>query len=97
MQNKNLLLVTYTLYPPENDYEKLVGKLEKADSYELDESSWLVCTQESARYWYTQLEQFLYEDDELTVLKVDVLDVASDETLKADIDRWLNARFPKAK
>jgi hypothetical protein len=96
MQNKNLLLVTYTLYPPENDYEKMVAKLEKAESYELDESSWLVCTQDSARYWYTQLEQFLYEDDELTVLKIDVLDVAAPDGLKEDIERWLNQHFPKA-
>jgi hypothetical protein len=97
MQNKNLLLVTYTLYPPENDYEKMVAKLEKADSYELDESSWLVATMDSARYWYTQLEQFLYEDDELTVLKIDVLDVAAPDGLKEDIERWLNQHFPKGK
>ena len=97
MQNKNLLLVTYTLYPPENDYEKMVAKLEKAESYELDESSWLLCTQDGARYWYTQLEQFLYEDDELTVLKIDVLDVAAPDGLKEDIERWLNQHFPKAK
>lgn len=96
MQNQNLLLVTYTLYPPENDYEKLVAKLEKADSYELDESAWLVCTQDSARYWYAQMEQFLYEDDELTVLKIDVLDVAAPDGLKEDIERWLNHRFPKS-
>ena len=95
MQNKNLLLVTYTLYPPENDYEKMVAKLEKAESYELDESAWLVCTQDSARYWYSQLEQFLYEDDELTVLKIDVLDVAAPDGLKEDIERWLKQHFPK--
>jgi hypothetical protein len=96
MQPKNLLLITYTLYPPENDYEKLVAKLEKADSYELDESAWLVCTQESAAYWFRQLEQFLYEDDELTVLRIDVHDVATDEALKEDLERWLKARFPKS-
>ncbi len=95
MQAKNLLLVTYTLYPPENDYEKLVAKLEKADSYELDELAWLVCTNESARYWYSQIEQFLYEDDELTVLKIEVVDVAAPEGLKEDIERWLKSRFPK--
>ena len=56
----------------------------------------LVATQDSARYWYTQLEQFLYEDDELTVLKIDVLDVAAPDGLKEDIERWLNQHFPKA-
>jgi len=95
MQSPNLLLVSYTLYPPENDYEKMVAKLEKADSYELDDSAWLVCTPESARYWYSQLQQFLYEDDELTVLKIDVHDIATDDGLKEDLERWLNSRFPK--
>lgn len=92
MQTKNLLLVSYTLYPPQQD-EDLVAKLEKADSYELDESAWLVCTPDSAAYWFSQLERYLFEDDELTVLRIDVHDVAAPDGLKEDLEDWLKARF----
>ncbi len=90
MQSKNLLLVTYTLYPPAQD-EELVAKLEKADSYELDESAWLISTPETAAYWYSQLEKLIFEDDELTVLRVDIHDVGAAEGLKEDIERWLKS------
>ncbi len=93
MQNKHLLLVTYTLYPPAQD-EELVNKLEKADSYELDESSWLMCTVESAGYWYTQLERVLFSEDELIVLKIDLQDIGADEGVKEDLKAWLKSRFP---
>lgn len=92
MQDKRLLLVTYTLYPPEQD-EDLIAKLEKADSYELDETSWLVCTVESAGYWYSQLERLIFEDDELTVLEISVKDVAAPDGIKEDIERWIKSRF----
>ena len=92
MQDKNLLLVTYTLYPPQQD-EDLVAKLEKADSYELDDSTWLVCTPESAGYWYSQLERLIFEDDELTVLKISVQDIGAPEGIKEDIQNWLKSRF----
>ena len=91
-QDKRLLLVTYTLYPPEQD-EDLVAKLEKADSYEIDETSWLVCTVESAGYWYGQLERVLFPEDELTIFQIDVKDVAAPEGIKEDIERWVKSRF----
>lgn len=89
---KRLLLVTYTLYPPQADIEKLWGILENADSYELDESAWLVYTAETPRWWYSQLEQFLFEDDELTVLEISIHSIATDELLQEDIQRWLSTR-----
>lgn len=92
MQDKRLLLVTYTLYPPEQD-EDLVAKLEKADSYEIDETSWLVCTVESAGYWYSQLERVLFPEDELTIFQIDVKDVAAPDGIKDDIQNWLKSRF----
>ncbi len=92
MQTKNLLLVTYTLYPPAQD-EDLVSKLEKADSYELDETAWLVCTPDTAAYWYSQLERLIFDDDELTVLRVSVHDVSTADGLKEDLEQWLKSRF----
>jgi hypothetical protein len=92
MQDKHLLLVSYTLYPPEQD-EDLVAKLEKADSYELDETSWLVCTGETAGYFYSQLERTLFPEDELTVLEIDVKAIAAPEGIKEDIERWIQSRF----
>ena len=92
MQDKRLLLVTYTLYPPEQD-EDLIAKLEKADSYELDETSWLICTVESAGYWYSQLERLIFEEDELTVLEISVKAVAAPDGIKEDIERWIKSRF----
>jgi hypothetical protein len=90
--SKHLLLVTYTLYPPEADLEKIVAMLERADSYEVDETCWLVYTEESARWWYSQLEQFLFEDDELTVLQIQIEDFGMDEGLREDMQRWLETR-----
>jgi hypothetical protein len=95
MFDKRLLLVTYTLYPPEQD-EDLVAKLEKADTYELDETSWLLCTNESASYWYSQLERLMFPEDELTVLQIEVKDIAAPEGIKEDIERWIKSRFAQA-
>jgi hypothetical protein len=90
--SKNLLLITYTLYPPEADVEKMWAFLERADSYELDESCWLVYSEDSARWWYSQLERFLFQDDELTVIKIGIEDIVTDELLQEDLDRWLAMR-----
>ncbi len=92
MDEKRLLLVTYTLYPPAQD-EDLVTKLEKADSYELDETSWLLCTVESAGYWYSQLERLIFEEDELTVLEIDIKSIGAANGLKEDLEQWLKSRF----
>jgi hypothetical protein len=89
MNPKHILLITYTIYPPEAELEEIVQTLERADSYELDETAWLVYTEESARWWYSQLEQYLFEDDELTVLRVDILDLVSDVGVEEDLKRWL--------
>jgi hypothetical protein len=87
---KRMLLISYTLYPPEADVEKIWALLERADSYELDETSWLVYTEESARWWYSQVNQFLFEDDELTVLEVVISDFVTDA--QEDLQQWLASR-----
>lgn len=92
MNPKHMLLVTYTIYPPEAELEEIVNTLERADSYELDETCWLVYSEESARWWYSQLERYLFEDDELTVLKVDILDLISDPGVEEDLKSWLGKR-----
>ncbi|MDX1993910.1 MAG: hypothetical protein SF029_16100 [bacterium] len=94
MQDKHLLLVSYTLYPPQQD-EALLELLEKADSYELDDTAWLICTADSAGYWYSRLERTLFPEDELIVLKVDIQDIGGDEGVKADLQAWLKSRFPQ--
>ncbi|MCU0515028.1 MAG: hypothetical protein MUE40_20930 [Anaerolineae bacterium] len=92
--DKHLLLVTYTVY--EGDDTDLVNALERAESYELDETAWLVYTDDSARAWYHRLEPLIYEEDELMVLKIRIEDVASDEGLKEDLERWLHTRLKSA-
>lgn len=87
---KRMLLISYTLYPPEADVEKIWALLERADSYELDETSWLVYSEESARWWYSQVNQFLFEDDELTVLEVVISDFVTDA--QEDLQQWLASR-----
>ncbi|MCS6836503.1 MAG: hypothetical protein NZ750_10850 [Anaerolineae bacterium] len=88
--DKHLLLVTYTVY--EGDDSDLVDRLEKADSYEIDETSWLIWTEESPRWWYSQLEPLIYEEDELMVLKISLLDFYSDEGVYEDLENWLKQR-----
>jgi hypothetical protein len=85
--DKHLLLVTYTIY--EGDDTDLVTKLENADSYEIDETTWLVWTEETPRWWHSQLEPLIYEEDELMVLKITIEDVASDPGVKDDLMQWL--------
>lgn len=87
---KHLLLITYTIY--EGDDIDLVERIERADSYELDESAWLVYTEESARWWYSQLEPLVYEEDELLVLRISVHDIATDDGLREDLQQWLSKR-----
>lgn len=89
---KHILLVSYTLYPPEEDYEKLVARLEQADSYELDETAWLIHTAETAAYWYQQLSKFLFEDDEMTILRIAIEDIASDPGSSEALKIWLEER-----
>ncbi|MFQ3647279.1 MAG: hypothetical protein SNJ54_06265 [Anaerolineae bacterium] len=89
---KHLLLITYTIYPPEAELEDIVRTLERADSYEIDETAWLVYTEDSARWWYSNLERFLFEDDELSVFQIDVHDFVSDPGLEQDLKDWLRAR-----
>ncbi len=89
---KRLLLITYTLYPPEADIEKIWATLERADNYELDETSWLIYTEETPRWWYSQLEQYLFEGDELTVLQIRIEDFVTDIPVQEDIQRWLASR-----
>lgn len=91
--DKHILLITHTIY--EGDDTDLVNRLERADSYEIDETAWLVYTEESARQWYSQLEPLVYEEDELMVLQIDIQDIAGDEGLKEDMQNWLNSRKGK--
>ncbi|GAB1419981.1 hypothetical protein MASR2M15_00540 [Anaerolineales bacterium] len=92
--DKHLLLVTYTIY--EGDDTDLVDKLEKSESYEIDESSWLLWTEESARWWYSQLEPLVYQEDELLVLQIQIQDMASDEGVLQDMKTWLDKRIKTA-
>jgi hypothetical protein len=87
---KQLLLITYTIY--EGDDTDLVDRIERADSYELDETAWLVYTEESARWWYNQLEPMVYEEDELMVLKISIQEIATDDGLRDDLQQWLDKR-----
>ena len=87
---KHLLLVTYTIY--EGDDTDLVTKIENADSYEIDETAWLIWTEDTARWWHSQLEPLVYEEDELMVLKITIEDVASDVGVKQDLMSWLQQR-----
>ena len=88
--DKHMLLVTYTIY--EGDDGDLVDRLERADSYEIDETTWLLYTEETARWWYNQLDPLIYEEDELIVLKISIEDVASDDGLKKELETWLDKR-----
>lgn len=88
--DKHLLLVTYTIY--EGDDTDLVNMLERADSYEIDETAWFLWTEESARWWYSQLEPLIYEEDELMVLKIDLQDFFTDEGVYEDLEKWLKQR-----
>jgi hypothetical protein len=88
--DKHLLLVTYTIY--EGDDGDLVNHLEKAESYEIDETAWLLWTNETARWWYSHLEPLVYEEDELMVLKITIEDIASDSGVKEALDQWLQKR-----
>lgn len=90
--SKHLLLVTYTLYPPGQNYEEVLDVLESADGYDLDESCWLLCTDHSAAYWYSRLEPLLFDDDELTVLRVQIEDIAADPGVADDLRQWLKSR-----
>lgn len=92
MTPKHLLLITYTIYPPEAELEAIVQTLERADSYEIDETAWLVYTEDSPRWWYSNLERYLFEDDELMVLQIDIHDFISDPGLEEDLRRWLKVR-----
>jgi|GEM_PF-1466037 hypothetical protein len=92
MTPRHLLLITYTVYPPEAELESLVAAIERADYYEIDETCWLVYTEESARWWYSHLEQHLLEDDELTIFRVDILDLVSDLGTEEDLRDWLKKR-----
>lgn len=92
MNPKHLLLVTYTLYPPQNAYEDVVNRLERDDTYEIDETSWLIYTEETARWWYAQLDRLLVEDDELAVFKISIDDFVTDEGVEEDLERWLSQR-----
>ncbi len=90
LMEKQLLLITYTIY--EGDDTDLVNRLERADSYELDETAWLVYTEETARWWYNQLEPMVYEEDELLVLKISIHEIATDDGLRDDLQQWLDKR-----
>lgn len=90
--NKHFLLISYTVYEDSDDTD-LIEKLERADSYELDESAWIVYTEESARWWYQQLEPLIYEDDDLIVMRIDIHEAISDEGTNADFEKWRQARL----
>lgn len=89
--DRHLLLVTYTIYEGGDDSD-LVEELESADSYELDETSWLLYTEERAQWWYNRLEPLIYEDDELLVLRITIDDVAAEEGVRGDLEAWLARR-----
>lgn len=90
---KRLLLVTYTPHPHERD-DSLIERLEHVDSYELDASSWLVCTPVSAAEWYTELRPMLKRAHDLMILEINVQAAAGTRGVRDDILNWLKSRFP---
>lgn len=93
MSAKHLLLITYTIDHAEGgDIEGVWAALERVESYEVTESTWLVHSEESVSWWYHHLEPHLTEQDELTVFQVNVEDFYAEDGVHEDLEKWLRAR-----
>lgn len=93
MSVKHLLLITYTIDSAEGgDVEGVWAALERVESYEVNESTWLVHTEESTSWWYAHLEPLLTEVDELTIFQITIEDFYTEEGVHEDLEKWLRAR-----
>ena len=85
-------VVTYDLKKKDgDDYEDLIGQLEKMKSVHYQESCWFVEQNKTAQEVCDVLKQYMHEDDKLMVVEFSERPVTT-RRLKGTGD-WLNARF----
>jgi hypothetical protein len=85
-------VVTYDLKMKDvDDYEDLIGELEKMKSVRYQESCWFVERDKTAQEVCNTLKQYMHEDDKLMVVEISERPVTT-KRLKGT-GNWLDARF----
>lgn len=71
-----IYLISYDLSKPEQDYEGLIGAIEKFDCLHIQKSVWLIDTNLKTLQIYSMLKPFTDKDDKLFICSLDMDDVA---------------------
>jgi len=71
MNGDKVLLITYDLHKPSQEYQKLYDALKTASKWwHYLDSTWLIVTTESPESWWNRLRSTLDSDDLLLIVEV---------------------------